>query len=637
MNTLIKYCYITIIVGAIAMISSCSDFMSLTPTTQYNEPDVWSDAGLVQGLINDAYAYVMHGSEESNTSGMTDDAYFTHNYGMKAINETAVSESDLQWFNDASCPFRWSDRYLGIYRTNLVLANIDKVPVNPRYNLDIIKGEAHFLRAYLYAELVRGFGGVPLVDKAYTSVEEAAEIRIPRSNVAECLDFILKDIDAALGLLPETVTGANLGRATKGAAKALKARLSLHLASPLYADRTINTLDVNQYTGDRNALYEQALATAVEVINNGLYSLIDCNGISTAEIADKFHQIIISNNDETIFAKQFMTKPTGDRNISNRASICHGPNGYHNWAGVTPTQDLVMAFEMEDGSLTDALTELGQSSTTNPYINREPRFYATIGYDGAEWGRPRPTDSYTHDPTPLGNLQMGNYEVNDGAGLDLTLPNGTSLKFTGLYGVDTRKSPIEDWNGSFTGYLEKKLIDGTVATSESVFQTVPYPYIRLAEMYLIAAEACIELNRLDDAAEYLDALRLRIGRPDTRATLAVRGKSFNQSDLRDFLRQERRAELAYEESRYYDVRRWMIAPQTASKSLKGIMIVARLKPGKTANKPYVKNAELWDYTYYVTDLSYRESRKWDNKMYFAPIKRDEIRRNPSLVQNPGMQ
>lgn len=635
MNTLIKYSSIAIITGAMVMNTACSDFMNLTPNDQYNETDVWSDAGLVQALVNETYAYIVHGSEEGNTSGLTDDAYFTHNYGMKAINETAVSESDLQWYNDESCPFKWTDRYLAIYRANLILSNIDKVPASPGYDLNIMKGEAHFLRAYSYTELVRGFGGVPLVEDIYT-MEEAANINIPRSNVEECLEFILKDIETAVELLPETVNSSNLGRATKGAAKALKARISLHLASQLFADRTVNTLDCNQYKGDRNALYEQALQTAKEVINSGQYALIDCNAGTIQEIAANFHQISISNNEEMIFTKQFIQKNTGDRRISNRAALCHGPNGYHNWAGVTPTQDLAMAFEMEDGSLNNVLTELGQTSDINPYAGREPRFYASIGYDGAEWGRPRPTDSYTFDPTPLGNLQMGYYEVNDGADLDVILPNETTLNFKGLYGVDTRKSPIEDWNGSFTGYLEKKLIDGTVPASESVWQVVPYPYIRLAEMYLIAAEACIELDKPDEAVTYLDALRARIGRPDTKATLTVRGKTFNQSDLREFLRQERRVELTYEESRYYDVRRWMIAPQT-TQSLKGIMIVARLKPGKTANKPYVKNDEVWNYNYYVTDLSYHESRKWDNKMYFAPIKRDEIRRNPALIQNPGME
>ena len=123
------------------------------------------------------------------------------------------------------------------------------------------------------------------------------------------------------------------------------------------------------------------------------------------------------------------------------------------------------------------------------------------------------------------------------------------------------------------------------------------PYIRLAEMYLIAAEACIELNKLDEAVIYIDAIRGRIGRPDTKATLAVRGQTFNQSDLREFLRHERRVELTYEHSRYYDIRRWMIAPEIGNKKLTGVSIVGRLKPGKTASLPYVHDEEVYNYTW----------------------------------------
>lgn len=202
--------------------------------------------------------------------------------------------------------------------------------------------------------------------------------------------------------------------------------------------------------------------------------------------------------------------------------------------------------------------------------------------------------------------------------------------------ADTRQSTIEDWNGSWTSYYERKLIDTTVPASESVPQLCPYPYIRLAEMYLIAAEANLELNKLDDAVKYIDAIRGRVGRPDTKATLAVRGLSYNQEGIREVLRHERRIELAYEDSRYYDIRRWMIGDECGNKELTGMTIFARFKSGKTANRPYVRDADTWDYYYYVRSLSFREKRKWDNKMYFAPISRDEINRSDKkMVQNPG--
>lgn len=632
MKILIKNTLIALTLGASFLFYSCSDFLDLTPKDEYLEEDVFKDAGLVNSYLSNVYYSVQHGAKESNLSGLTDDAYFTHNYGQIAINEANVSGSDLQWFNNDNCPFKWSNRYKGIRYANMIISRIGEVTPMGGYDLDVMKGEAHFLRAYLYAELVRGFGGVPIVESIY-GLEDVEAMKQSRNTVEECLNYIIKDCDEAIKLLPETVAAKNLGRATSGAAKALKARMQLHIASPLYADRTINKLSVNQYSGDRKALYTSAKNTAEEVINSGAYALIDCNAASTLETAEKFRRIILDkDNSEKIFTRQFLVKERYNDLVRQ-----HGPNGYSNWSGVTPTQDLAQFFENEDGSISEEFNTAGQKITSNPYIGREPRFYATVGYDGGVWGRPRPAQSAALDPTSLGQLQTGYYEL---TGVDsevlLTLPDNTEITFKGVNGVDTRQGPIEKWNGSWTGYYEKRLVDTSV-DGQNFGQDVPWTYIRLAEMYLIAAEACIELEAFDEAITYLDALRTRIGMPDTKATLTIRGKSINQADLREFLQRERRSELAYEESRYYDVRRWMIADKTNNKKLTGILIYGKLKPGATQGRPYVHSEEKYDYTYIVNDLSFRENRKWDNKMYFAPINRDEIKRNPNLVQNPGME
>jgi hypothetical protein len=618
-------------------LTSCSEFMDLKPADQYSDDDIFGSAGLTQGLIYQVYSYVKDGAREHVTTGLTDDAYFTHNYGQIAVNEANVSESDLQWYNNDNCPFKWEHAYKAIYYANLVLENIGRVPPDNDFDLNVMKGEAHFLRAYLYSELIRGFGGVPLIDKTYGLTDKDAVSNIPRNNIGECLDFILKDIAEAEKLLKPT---AALGRATSGAATALKARILLHVASPLYADRTVNKLDVNQYKGDRNALYQAAFDAAKAVIGSDRYELINCKGGTVYEVADKYHAIAISNNSELIFTKQFASSK-----VTNQLPLQHGPNGYHNWSGTTPTQDFVVHFEMEDGSLSGSsgLSKPGEFKVGNPYLGREPRFYACVGVDGAVWGRRRPSDAYPLDPTPLGELQCGIYEISDGVNVTVNLPEvGKKEEFTGVYGIDTRQGPIEDWNGSWTSYYEKKLVDTSV-DGQNFPQIVPYPFIRLAEMYLVAAEAAIELNKLDDAVTYIDAIRGRIDRPDTKTALAARGQSFNQADMREFVRQERRSELAFEDSRYYDVRRWMIAPVTNNKPLTGMTVFARFKPGKTASRPYVHNEDTWDYHYYVRDLSgvtpgsvRRELRKWDDKMYFAPISRDEIKRNSALVQNPGM-
>ena len=332
-----------------------------------------------------------------------------------------------------------------------------------------------------------------------------------------------------------------------------------------------------------------------------------------------------------MFIRQFQ-RGAGDQNWMGR---WHGPNGYHNWAGTTPTQDLVMSFEFEDGSLAQGMTLPGEYVVGNPYNGRESRFYATVATDGNTWGRPRPSDAAVLDPTPMGTLQSGYYELSDG-GIDITidLPNGQKTTFSGTYGLDTRKGPIEDWNGSYTGYYERKLIDCTI-DAQNFAQETSWTYMRMSEMYLIAAEACIELGELDEAATYLDAVRSRIGNVDTKTALAARGQQFNQEDMRDLLQRERRSEFAYESNRWFDVRRWMIANVTNSKPLTGILIIGRLKPGQTQTRPYIHNEEKYEYTYYVQALG-NENRIWDNKMYFQPIRLEEMRRNPKLIQNPGL-
>ncbi|KAA6330542.1 RagB/SusD family nutrient uptake outer membrane protein [termite gut metagenome] len=631
----IKHILLAVIFGSGLTFNSCSDFMDLAPTTQYTEDLVFSDAALTQSFVNELYNNIQDGAKEHTVDGLTDDAFFTHNYGQKAINEAAISESGLEWYGNGNNPFKWDDRYKGIRYANIIINNIDNVPPKNGFDLNRMKGEAYYLRAHMYHELVRGYGGVPIVTTDYT-LNDMEEMKQPRSTVRECLEFIISDLDKAEQNLPATVSDSELGRVTKYVATGLKARILLHIASPLYADRTINTLPFNQFDGDRQATYRAAKEAAVKVINEGPYSLVDCSKGTNTQRAELFKAIITDQkNSEQMFVRNYGIEAGAENSMGK----WHGPNGYHNWAGTTPSQDLVMAFEFENGALPQGMTKPGDNQVGNPYIGREPRFYGTVATDGNAWGRPRPADAANLDPTPLGELQAGYYEVTDGdATITLDLPTGTTITtitFRGMYGIDTRKGPIEDWNGSWTGYYERKLIDCSV-DAQYYRQAVPWTYMRLAEMYTIAAEASVELGELDDAAKYLDILRGRVGNVDTKTALAAQGKQFNQTDLREFVRHERRVEFAYEGVRYYDVRRWMIADVTNNKPLAGIMVVGRLKSEQTQNKPYIHNEDKYTYSYYVIDLSSKEQRKWDNKLYFAPISRDEMKRNENLVQNPGM-
>jgi hypothetical protein len=139
-------------------------------------------------------------------------------------------------------------------------------------------------------------------------------------------------------------------------------------------------------------------------------------------------------------------------------------------------------------------------------------------------------------------------------------------------------------------------------------------------------EACLETGDEAEAINWLNKIRYRVGMPAVTAT---------GSALVDLYRNERRVELAYEEHRYFDARRWMIAPQTLGRGIKIMQISATLKTGATPRVPYVHDTTVYDYSYNVIDNTDNETRSWDDKMYFMPLSRDEINRNSLLVQNPG--
>ena len=294
--------------------------------------------------------------------------------------------------------------------------------------------------------------------------------------------------------------------------------------------------------------------------------------------------------------------------------INNGPNGYHNWAGNTPIQQLVDDYEVMDSDTdeAEAFDWDNPAHAAAPYDNRDPRFYATVLYDGATW-KPRPSDVAGIDP--LNQIQTGYYDNGNG-GL--------------INGVDTRESAIENWNGSRTHYYVRKFIDPdpAVIENQSGSQVVPWPFIRYTEVVLNYVEASIELGQEDEARNWLNKIRFRAGMPAITET---------GDALREKYRNERRVELAYEEHRYHDARRWMIAPATLGRGIKSIHIEAKLQAGKSAHVPYRYDPTVYDYDYTVENNTSNENRTWVDKMYYRPIPRNEVNINTALQQNPGYE
>ncbi len=247
-----------------------------------------------------------------------------------------------------------------------------------------------------------------------------------------------------------------------------------------------------------------------------------------------------------------------------------------------------------------------------PYKNRDPRFYASILYDGANW-KPRNLISGNVDPT--NQIQTGQYDLIQG---------GSTITFKGL---DTRGSEIEDWNGSRTGYYVRKFIDPNPAIVENnTKQYLPWPFFRYTEAILNYAEAAINLGEDAEARDWLNKIRFRSGMP----AITESGNA-----LRDRYRNERRVELAFEEHRYHDARRWMIAPATLGRKITFINVVGKFKPGQSLSGLYKYDETIYNYTYTPIIDENHENRTWMDKMYFRPLTRDEINRNTKLVQNPG--
>jgi hypothetical protein len=585
MKNFVKY-----ILGFFLVLYSAScdnDFLNVKPEDRFNETAVWQDPGLVEAFVNEMYRGLNHGLRELMLGSLADESQFIHNYGSAQVVQSNLTSGDIGSFERGDFEeFNWPVLYARIRQINLFLENIEEVEFDDEEWKDRLKGEVHFLNAYFYHNLVRLYGGVPLVTKAY---ELQDEFIIPRSSLQECIDYIVSEADLAASLLPTAYSDGNgdIGRATKGAALALKSRILLYAASDLYNDPSWATgygnPELISVTGDRTAKWQAAKAAAKAVMDLGIYSLQD-TGDPVKDYTDLF---LMKDSKEGIFSRYFIKS----RGWEDGAlpGLANGPNGYHNWGGNTPIQELVDDYEMVDGTKFDWNNPAHASA---PYEDRDPRFQASILYDQAPW-RPRPADVVSIDP--VGKVIIRSVETAPGVWTP---------------GLDTRDGPIEDWNGGYSGYYLRKFIDPSVVHEYAAAggnQEAPWHFFRYGEILLNYAEACIELGEEAEAKTYLNMIRDRAGMPD----ITESGQA-----LVDRYRNERRIELAFEQHRYFDIRRWMIAPQAMGRNANGIVITDPL----AGPVQYSRNKI--------------QDRAWNDKMYFLPIILDEINRNTELVQNP---
>ncbi|WEK35083.1 MAG: RagB/SusD family nutrient uptake outer membrane protein [Candidatus Pseudobacter hemicellulosilyticus] len=498
-------------------------------------------------FVNDLYSYLPTGFNRISNSildAATDDAIASE-YGNQI---ERLSKSQLNADNNPDG--RWATCYTAIRKANQFLANIDIVPQDAQTKT-YWKGEVRFIRAMNYFELLKRYGGVPLLAERYYSL--ADKIDVSRNSFAEVADYIVSECDAILPLLrTDPVTATELGRVTRAGALSLKSRTLLYAASPL-----------NNPANDP-ARWQLASDAAKAVMDLNKYSL-------APSFVNHF-----TNRSSVEFILGYQTPVNTDLERQNAPVGYVTPNVSQGY--ISPTQDLVDAFPMANGK---PIRDAGSGyNAANPYNSRDPRLAGTVFYNGMQW-------------------------------LNRAVEN-----FQG--GLDNPASSVRVARQTRTGYYMRKFLGSFASSAEYSNQSHVFPIFRYTETLLNYAEAQNELNVQTTAYTQLKALRARAG--ITAGTDGLYGLKANmtQEEMRAAIHLERRLELAFEEHRYWDLRRWKTAEQVLNKDLTGMMIV------KNSDNTLSYSTHTVDYVSFLP------------KQYLYPIPINEVTGSQGkIAQNSG--
>jgi len=554
-----SYIYISAAISIAFTLSSCNGFLDREEDSFIDKTATFDSYNRTKQYLTYAYTLLPDGlnrfSREAMLASATDDAEF------------AIESAEIQQFNNGSWNALnnpddvWNRYFSGISKCCTLLENTDHVNLdisrldpdkqveyaNSLKDIRMWRAEARFLRAYFHFELLKRYGPIPIVTSTL-SINGNYE-NTPRPTMKEVVDFIAKECDIAadtLELTPWRNVNDAFGRATKGAALALKSRLLLYAASPLYVDFG-DTNEANKPTDI--AMWKSAADAAKAVIDLNQYEL-------ASSYADLFKNDF--QNKEYIFVRRYAANSDFEKS--------NFPVSFGGQGGTTPSQNLVDDYEMLDGTPFDWNDP---AKAAQPFENRDARLGATILMNMA----------------PFKGKKVATYPE----------------------GADASPNP----NATKTGYYLRKFLneDVNIQTGGSSNGHV-VPLFRLAEIYLNYAEALNECDPTNpDIALYLNKVRNRASLPNVSA--------LSQEQMRAVIQHERRVELAFEEHRSWDVRRWKIASSTLGAPLMGVQI---------ERKP------LGGYTYMPVKV---EQRVFQPKMYWYPIPQSEVLKLKQWKQNNG--
>lgn len=534
--------------------SSCDDVLEKTPIDSYSDAAIWEDEALVEAFANNAYKTIPFGFQNKNGwrfmpyANMSDESNSRNSATNIQIIITGNASPAYSGPLDIwTGPNDWT-YWKPISQANIFLEKIETSSIDPKLK-ERLGAEMRAIRAYSYFRFISHYGGVPLITEPFSLGDD---FRVARNSYDEVMAFVLSELDAAIDALPADYNAANDGRVTKGAAMAIKARALLYAASPL-----------NNPTNDL-AKWQAAADASKAIIDLNTYQLHDDYKVLFTEAGGYNTEEIIWGRPQNI-----------DVDLEVTVERLLFPNGWLGFAHSHPLQNLVDDFEMSNGLKID---EPGSGyDPQNPYVERDPRFYSTILYDGAPF-KERTIETFT----PGGQDSPDGFE--------------------------------SAWNASETSYYIRKFIDESECgcTSNAAGSSSPtWIWFRYAEVLLNYAEAAFMLGDEETAREYVNQVRSRPGvnMPDiTESGQALWDKIVN----------ERRIELVFEEHRFFDVRRWKVAEEVFSQTRQRMNVH--------------KDPVTGERTFTVQDFQPAHFNAWN---YLAPIPQQVIDQNSLIEQNPG--
>ena len=623
---------ILITLSFLLLLTSC-EYLDVVPEGKATQDDIWKTTQQAEkyryymrtympNLIGYDWSPDQFAGDDMITGGVGTTYWFSSKsliYGEENANVTYFG----RWAPYSTSGGTNYDIYRGIRYAFYLLDNVYKVPAISPENAARYAGEAWYLIGYYHQLLLEYYGPIILVKRYIPNDAPDSEIFVPRSPYDECVKYIAECYDKAAELLPETVIDTELGLPTRMSALSYKARLLLYAASPLVNGNSDYVgFDNHDGTPLMNTTYDpekwkKAMEAAAEAIsvaekfnselgrqNFMLYTSADSSLPNDERGRRNYRDAFTKehwNGLEFIEAKgdrggcQTLQQLMGPRPIANNMSL--------GWKTTSvPTMEAVEMYYTKNGlpweddpetKDIDPYAYNAEAGTVNLHLYKEPRFYASVGYD------------------------RGTYEI-DGKEITLYLRGGE------LHGSTLKET---DEYQSCTGYLCQKWIPKastySIPSNSFSFYYYAYPYLRLPELYLSYAEADFEYNGSlsTQSLEYINLVRKRCGLPTFQASWALAGGIPTGQKLRKVLHQERSIEFLFEGRRFRDLRRWKEAPEVMNKQPRSWN-----RDGKTAEEFY---------QVIEANQGGRVRIFESPKSYWMAVPMSEINKNPNLVQNPG--